>query len=101
MMSSSREEVKQLKAKLRFRNDIIPLQNSVDIFGEETDFCLHFYCHLQKVPHSPSQNVTLLRRKKNLLDPNILITLYKDHVRPVMKYAPLHWRLLDKVQRRI
>lgn len=108
VISRSREDARQLNGRLRFGNDTIPLQSSVDILGVEVDSQLRFDRHLERVAHKASQKVNLLRRMKNLLDAEGLNTLYKAQVRPVMEYAPLTWmasarchlNLLDKVQRR-
>lgn len=37
VISRSREDVTRLQEKLRFENDIIPLQDSVNILGVKTD----------------------------------------------------------------
>lgn len=74
----------------------------------EVDSCLQSDRHFQKVSHKTSQKVTLLRRKKHLLNPDGLMTIYKAQIRTIMDYASLtgmsrsscHFNLLVKVKRR-
>lgn len=108
VISRSREDARKLHGKLRFGNDTIPLQDSLDILSVKVDLGLQSESHLEKVVSKAYQNVTLRCRMKHLLNADGLMTLYKTQRRPVMEYAPLTWmpsarthlNLLNKVQRR-
>lgn len=58
VMSFSRKDVKQLHMKLRFGNDIIPLQGRVDVQGVKGDSCLPFDSHRQKTAHKAASGTT-------------------------------------------
>lgn len=72
------------------------------------DCCLEFDSYLLQVARISSQKQILLKRMKQLLDSDGLMTLYKVLVRPVIKYISFTWmstarchlNLLDKIQRR-
>lgn len=47
-ISFFREDIRQLQAKLRFGNDMIPLQDSADILDVKVNSGLLFDCYLKK-----------------------------------------------------
>ena len=108
VISRSKEDARRMEGRLKFGNDTLTVQDSVNILGVEVDSQLSFARHLESVARKASLRVTLLRRVQHLLDADGLLTLYKAQVRPIMEYCPLAWMssaqghlsLLDKVQRR-
>ena len=108
LISRSREDIRLLEGKLKFGEDTLAIQDTVNILGVEVDSKLNFSSHLESVARKASLRVTLLRRVRHLLDADGLTKLYKAQVRPIMEYSPLAWMssaqghlsLLDKVQRR-
>ena len=108
LISRSREDARLLEGQLKFGDDTLAIEDSINILGIEVDSKLSFDRHLECVARRASLRVTLLRRVSHLLDADGLMKLYKAQVRPVMEYCPLAWMssakchlsLLDKVQRR-
>ena len=62
LLSRYQENVSQVRGKLKFGRDTIPLQDSINILGVEVDSRLRFDCHFQ----NGSRKVTLLHRMKHL-----------------------------------
>ncbi|KAG0714527.1 Retrovirus-related Pol polyprotein from type-1 retrotransposable element R1 2 [Chionoecetes opilio] len=107
VISRSRENSRLLEGKLKFGDDTLAIEDSINILGVKVDSRLSFDRHLETVARRVSLKVTLLRRVRHLLNADGLMRLYKAQVRPVMEYSPLTWMssaqchlsLLDKVQR--
>lgn len=62
-ISRSRDDIRQLQAKLRVGNDIIPMHDSTGILGMEVNSCLQSDLHFEKVAENSSKKVSLLTRK--------------------------------------
>ena len=85
MVISCSQDTRQLQGRLKLGHDTIPLQDSVDILGEEIDSQLRFDRHLENVVRNASQKVTLLRRLSHLFTPESLLIPYKVQIRPIME----------------
>ena len=85
------QDARLLARQLRFGEDILAIQDSINILGVEVDSKLSFDRHLESMVHKAFLRVTLLRRLRHLLDSEGLMKLYKAHVRTVIECSPLTW----------
>ena len=102
-----REDARLLAGQLRFGEDTLAIQDSINVLDVEVNSKLSFDRHLESVAYKASLRVKLLRRVKHQLDIDGLKKLYKAQMRLIMEYSPLTWMditqshlfLLNKWQR--
>ncbi|KAG0724748.1 LINE-1 retrotransposable element ORF2 protein [Chionoecetes opilio] len=86
-----------LEGKLKFGDDTLAINDSINILGVEVDSRLSFDRHLETVARRASLRVTLLRPVRHLLDAEGLMRLYKAQLQlqqqqQQQRLQQEHWR---------